>query len=240
MSPPAPGIPTWIVAINFLLFSSTRLTLPSPWFSVQTEPPPAARKRGFGPTCIDSNTLPLAASTTVKTLRSTPVTQTIPLLKIGLYEAGGIEIFCRKVFVDGSIRLSVPSLCRDPAFRACWCYRECRTDRVLCGIDANKGRLLSARRNPNAAEPRSQTGANLPRHLYGRDNLVRRRINSEHSVRIRTCHPDCIVGDKNPVSRSTNLDRRRWCHRRKRNLNLLDSRLWHIPRGLSHHGSTCC
>jgi hypothetical protein len=42
---------------------------------------------------------------------------------------------------------------RDPAFRACWCYRECRTDRVLCGIDANKGRLLSARRNPNAAEP---------------------------------------------------------------------------------------
>src|SRR5215467_15056593 len=110
MSPPAPGIPTWIVAINFLLFSSTRLTVPSPWFSVQTEPPPAARKRGFGPTCIDSNTLPLAASTTVKTLLSTPVTQTIPLLKIGLYEARGIEIFCRKVFVDGSIRLSVPSL----------------------------------------------------------------------------------------------------------------------------------
>src|ERR1019366_1332229 len=99
-----------IVAITFLLFSSTRLTVPSPWFSVQIEPSPAVRNRGFGPTGTDSNTLPAAASTATKTLLSNPVIQIMPALESGLKEPGGIEIFWRTVFVVGSIRLSVPFL----------------------------------------------------------------------------------------------------------------------------------
>jgi hypothetical protein len=51
----------------------------------------------------------------------------------------------------------------------------------------------------------------------------------EHSVGFGTCHPNRIVGDKNPVSRSTNLHRRRWLQRGKGNLNLLDCRLWQVP-----------
>jgi hypothetical protein len=47
------------------------------------EPPPAARNRGLGPTLVDSSTLPLAASTAVRTLLSTPFTQTMPALKLG-------------------------------------------------------------------------------------------------------------------------------------------------------------
>src|SRR3984957_7761918 len=110
MSPPGPGMPTRIVAVTFLFLSSTRLTVPSPWFSVQIEPSPAARNRGFSPTATDSNTLPESASTAVRTLLSTPVIQTMPSLKTGLYEPGGIEILWRTLFVDGSIRLDVQFL----------------------------------------------------------------------------------------------------------------------------------
>jgi hypothetical protein len=103
-------MPKVIVAVTFLVFASTRLTVPSPWFKVQIEPPPDVRNRGFGPTGSDTGTSPVRASTAAKTLLSNPVTQMIPLLKSGLYEPGGMEIFCRTAPVVGSIRLSVPFL----------------------------------------------------------------------------------------------------------------------------------
>jgi hypothetical protein len=45
---------------------------------------PAIKKRGFAPTGTESSTLPVAASTAVRTLLSTPVIQTTPSLKTGL------------------------------------------------------------------------------------------------------------------------------------------------------------
>src|SRR6185295_19957467 len=52
MSPPGPGTPTSIVATTLLVAGSILETLPSPWLSVQTAPPPAAMKRGVLPTAI--------------------------------------------------------------------------------------------------------------------------------------------------------------------------------------------
>src|ERR1700694_3629714 len=110
MSPPTPGMPTGIVAVTFLVLVSTRLTVPSPWFRVQTEPSPEVRNRGFGPTGNEVRTSPDEASTTVKTLLSTPVIQIMASLKSGLYEPGGITIRCRTVLDRGSMRVSVPFL----------------------------------------------------------------------------------------------------------------------------------
>src|SRR5436190_17721455 len=110
MSPPDPGMSTAIVAVTFLLFSSTRVTVPSPWFNVQTEPPPVVRNRGFDPTGIDSRASPLAASTAVRTLFSTPVIQTMPPLNNGLEEPGEMEVLRRTLLLDGSIRTNVPFL----------------------------------------------------------------------------------------------------------------------------------
>ena len=110
MSPPVPGIPTRIVAISFLLCSSTRLTVPSPWLIVQMELLPDVKNRGFCPTSTDSRISPLRPSTAVSKFLSTPLIQMIPPLKIGLYEPGGIEIFWRTLLVEGSIRTRVPFL----------------------------------------------------------------------------------------------------------------------------------
>ena len=77
-------MPTAIVAVTFLLFASMRVTDPSSWFKVQTEPPPDVRNRGFEPTGIAASTLPLDASTAVKTFRANPVIQTMLPLDSGL------------------------------------------------------------------------------------------------------------------------------------------------------------
>ena len=68
------------MAITFLLCESTRVTVPSPWFNVQMEPPPAARNLGFGPTGIVPNTAPDEASTAVRMFALPPVIQTTPSL----------------------------------------------------------------------------------------------------------------------------------------------------------------
>ena len=60
------------MAVTFLLFRSTRVTDPSPWFKLQTEPPPDVRNRGPGPTGVDPSTLPLEASTAVRIFLSNP------------------------------------------------------------------------------------------------------------------------------------------------------------------------
>jgi hypothetical protein len=54
ISPPLPGTPTVMLAISLALLASTRETVPSPWFSVHTEPTPTVRKRGCGPTSMVS------------------------------------------------------------------------------------------------------------------------------------------------------------------------------------------
>src|SRR3954468_18094044 len=76
MSPPPPGTPTSIVAATLLVFGSIRVTLPSPWFSVHTAPPPVAMKRGDGPTLIVSTTRLVCGSTRVTVLASVLVTHT--------------------------------------------------------------------------------------------------------------------------------------------------------------------
>src|SRR5438477_1517184 len=103
-------MPTGIVAVTVLVLVSTRLTVPSPWFRVQTEPPPEVRNRGFGPIDNEVRTSPDKASTAVKTLLSTPVIQIMLSLKIGLYEPGGMAMRWRTVLVRGSMRVSVPFL----------------------------------------------------------------------------------------------------------------------------------
>src|SRR5262252_2925840 len=52
ISPPGPGTPTSMVATTLLVDGSIRETLPSPWFNVQTAPPPDAMNRGVLPTSI--------------------------------------------------------------------------------------------------------------------------------------------------------------------------------------------
>src|SRR5262245_62406622 len=76
ISPPPPGTPASIVATTLLVFVSTREIEPSPWFSVQTDPSPTVRKRGFGPTAIDSSITLVCALTRVRTFLSELVTHT--------------------------------------------------------------------------------------------------------------------------------------------------------------------
>jgi hypothetical protein len=51
---------------------------------------------------------PVAVSTAVRTLLSTPVIQTMPPLNTGLKEPGGMRIRSRALFVDGSTRTRFP------------------------------------------------------------------------------------------------------------------------------------
>src|SRR4051794_5262398 len=76
ISPPRPGTPTSIVATTVFVFGSMRDTVPSPWFSVQTAPSPAAMKRGTFPTGIVSTTRLVYGSTRETTFFSALVTQT--------------------------------------------------------------------------------------------------------------------------------------------------------------------
>src|SRR5579859_5909361 len=84
MSPPGPGRPRGMFAMTFLVAASTRVTEPSPWFNVHTEPAPAVRKRGPGPTGIETITFPLEASMAVRTFDLVLVTQTMSPLETGL------------------------------------------------------------------------------------------------------------------------------------------------------------
>src|SRR6185295_579037 len=86
ISPPPPGTPTSIVATTLLVFGSMRDTLPSPWFSVHTAPPPAAMKRGDLPTGIVSTTRLVRGSTRATVLCSVLVTQTASSPKARPYD----------------------------------------------------------------------------------------------------------------------------------------------------------
>src|SRR6478752_6576455 len=104
-----------MVVITFLLCASTRVTVPSPWFRVQTEPPPTARNLGLGPTGTVASTAPDDASTAVTILAMPLVIHIVPSPGVvqsntGLKEPGAMETLWRTLFDTGSIRMSVPAL----------------------------------------------------------------------------------------------------------------------------------
>src|SRR4029453_13268613 len=86
MSPPGPGTPTSMVATTLFVFGSIRETLPSPWLSVHTAPPPAAMNRGDLPTGIVSTTRLVRGSTRATLLCSVLVTHTASSPKASPYE----------------------------------------------------------------------------------------------------------------------------------------------------------
>src|SRR3954468_5725136 len=88
MSPPPPGTPTSIAAAPLLVAGSIRDTLPSPWFSVHTAPPPAAMNRGVLPTAIVSTTRLVCGSTLVTVPRSVLVTQSASSPNARPYDPG--------------------------------------------------------------------------------------------------------------------------------------------------------
>src|ERR1043166_1964024 len=64
--------------ISFAVRASTRDTVPSPWFRVQTDPAPVVRNRGCGPTSRVAVTWFVLGSTRVSRFFSGVVTHTAP------------------------------------------------------------------------------------------------------------------------------------------------------------------
>src|ERR1700743_322487 len=97
-----------MVATTRLVLGSTRETVPSPWFRVQTEPRPTARKRGFGPTLMVVVTRLVLGSTRVKVLPAVLVTQTAPSPYSAAKEPGGTAMSATALLVAGSMRVRTP------------------------------------------------------------------------------------------------------------------------------------
>src|SRR5437867_4635543 len=94
---------------SFLVFTSTRETVPSPWFNVQIEPPPAVRNLGLGPTSILSVTRFVFGSTRASRLLSVLLTQkaqSSPTTHAN--EPAGTCISATTVLVSGSILEMMP------------------------------------------------------------------------------------------------------------------------------------
>src|SRR3954454_14199124 len=99
-----------MLARTLLVFGSTRVTVPSPWFSVQTPPSPNVRNRGALPTEIVSTTRFVFGSTRVRRLRSVLVIQTAPSPNVTQYDPAATRISATTLLSAGSMRASVPFL----------------------------------------------------------------------------------------------------------------------------------
>ena len=217
MSPPWPGMPTVIVAVTFLLCASTRVTVPSPWFKVQMEPPPAARNLGLGPTGIVANTAPdgcVHGSQDICGATGDP--DHALQLKHGLYEPAAMEIFWRALFVTGSMRTSVPASSvtiqtlslagGDSAFLSRRSNRKCGRDLVRSGIDSHHRVWLAAQRHPQTAKSKCQTRTGIARHGNDRNFLIGLGVDAVDRRGVRAGYPDSIIGDLDPVRIFTDLE----------------------------------
>src|SRR5580698_3862447 len=108
ISPPCPASPASIVAVTCPLLMDTRDTVPSPWFSVHTDPAPTVKNRGPFPTFVSDTTLFVTASTRVNKSFPVDVTHTDPPPNAAAYDAAATRIRATTLLVAGSIRTKTP------------------------------------------------------------------------------------------------------------------------------------
>src|ERR1043166_507928 len=94
--------------ISFAVRASTRDTVPSPWFRVQTDPAPVVRNRGCGPTSRVAVTWFVLGSTRVSRFFSGVGTHTAPSPYTTPADFGAICIPAPILFVPGAMRESPP------------------------------------------------------------------------------------------------------------------------------------
>src|SRR5579859_3028098 len=99
-------MPHATVATTLPVFISTREIVPSPWFSVQTDPSPTVRKRGVGPTAMVETTLFVLGSIFSSALPAEELTHTNPPPNAGFSLPAGRSRLFVTVLVFGSIRTS--------------------------------------------------------------------------------------------------------------------------------------